>query len=52
MNGFEFVINESIDRVDGGIRTLMSFGFPKKDIQKLIDVIFEDIERRKKCSQE
>ena len=48
MNGYDYVINEAMKRVDDGIRTLMSFGFSKKDVRELVKMIFENIDKESK----
>lgn len=45
--GFDFVINNAIKNVEDGIRTLISFGFSKKDVKELVRMIFEEIDKEK-----
>ena len=51
MRTADLFIRQNIDSLRGRITTLMGLGFKRKDIQELIDSIFEDIERRNDESQ-
>lgn len=51
MRTADLFIWQNIDSLRGRITTLMGLGFKRKDIQELIDNIFEDIERRSDESQ-
>lgn len=46
--GFDFVLNNAMKNVEDGIRTLMSFGFSKKDVRELVKMIFEEMDKERK----
>ena len=47
-NGFDFVLNNAMKNVEDGIRTLVSFGFSKKDVRAMVKMIFENIDKESK----
>lgn len=46
--GFNLVLNNAMKNVDDGIRTLMSFGYSKKDLRELVKMIIEEIDKENK----